>query len=85
MKTISIIKIHEVKDYETLNNQVLAFEDNENAKKEYNKILLQAKEMYADEMEEWECEESLTDFTIYPNGYYSKDHLDISLEIIELN
>ena len=84
-KTIWIITIDEVCDYEEFGQRPQAFEKEEDARAMLERFKKDIKSDYADELNDgWAYDEGRNFVEVYNDGWYSQDHYSVHLYEIEL-
>lgn len=82
---IYVITFDDVDDYATLHHDIEAFGNYEDAKKRFDEIVLDAKNLLDEGgNDDWEREESEHQFESWPDGNWGTDHYGVYLNEVEV-
>lgn len=82
---VYIIHFDDVDDYATLTHQLEAFAKYDDAKRRFDNIVKDAKELLSEGgNDDWEVEENETFFSSWPDGNWGTDHYSVELTEVEV-
>lgn len=82
---IYIVELENVNDMERLDDGIIAFKNEDDAKKFYKETLDTIKKDNALVLQYWIVEEDENSFIAYPEGSWARNHFELYLREITLN
>lgn len=79
---IFVITFDDVDDFATLHHDIEAFSKYEDAKKRFDDIVYDAKQLFLEN--EWEETDSADFYETWPDGYWGTNHYAVYLNTVEL-
>jgi hypothetical protein len=83
MKTIYLAQVEEVEDIEVVLDEVKAFEKKEDAESFFIKMVEEIKA--ENNLEDWEIDEGIGEWTAYPDGEYLDRHFSVTWKALPLH